>query len=48
MSKKLKVVDKTVLRIVDSYVVDHYDWREYWAKMADVLTKLREGSRGNA
>jgi hypothetical protein len=45
MVNKLNVVDKTVLEILDCYIVDHYDWREYWAKMGDVLTELREGAR---
>jgi hypothetical protein len=45
MSKKLRVRDKKVLTIVDKYVVDRYGWREYWEQLADVLVKLRGGSR---
>ena len=41
MTKKIKVKDKTVLRIVDLYLVDGYDWRWYYGELAEVLKKLR-------
>lgn len=41
MAKKFKVVDKRVLHIVDSYVVDGYDWRLFYENMAEVFQELR-------
>jgi hypothetical protein len=41
MAKKLKMRDKTVLHIVDSYVVDGYDWRLYWQDLGEVLEEMR-------
>jgi len=39
---KLKIADKTVLRLVDSYVVDGFDWRDYYTMMSPILGQLRE------
>ena len=45
MARKLKLVDKSVLHIVDSYVVDGHDWRVFWEQMGEMLQELRGGSR---
>jgi hypothetical protein len=39
---KLKVADKNVLRLVDSYVVEGFDWRKFYTMMSPILGKLRE------
>ena len=41
MAKKLRVADKEVLDIADSYVMNNYDWRLYWQDLANVLGDLR-------
>jgi hypothetical protein len=41
--KKIKVRDKTVLRIADLYVVDGHDWRWYYDQLGEVLEQLRSG-----
>jgi hypothetical protein len=41
MTKKIKLRDKTVLHIVDQYVVDRWDWRVFYAEMGEVLESLR-------
>jgi hypothetical protein len=41
MAKSLKIRDKRVLHIVDSYVMNNYDWRLYWQDLGEILQELR-------